>query len=235
MSASMGSLNLSTQERRIVVVTGTVLFLLLNFWLVWPRFQDWSKVKANISQSEKTLETYRAELARTNDYQLRMQRLEKAGSMVLPEDQQNRLISTILAQATRSRLATAGIRPVGRSGGAAVTNRFFEEQTVEVGINPTLDKDLVDFLVSMGSGDSMIRVKDLHLSPDLAHYKLQGKMQLVASFQKKPAPPPVEKTEKIEAPKAMTRTKTEPPGGATNAVRNNPSGVGRTNAPAIKK
>jgi hypothetical protein len=220
-----GSLNLSTQERRIVVITGTILFILLNFWLVWPRFKDWAKVQASIAATEETLRTYKGELARTNEHQIRLKKLETAGSQVLPEDQANKLIAVIQSQAVATGLVTAGIRPLGRPGANANTNRFFEEQTVEVGINPTDDNNLVAFLVAIGAGDSMIRVKDLQLRPDATQSKLQGRIQLVASFQKKVAPapaPPPPKNEKMDVPKSFTRAK---PDAAAPAAA-----PGRTNA-----
>ena len=236
MSTLFTSLNLSTQERRIIVVTGAVLFLLINFWLVWPRFKDWKKVQDGMASTLATLTAYQAELAKVNDNQARLKKLETAGSQVLPEDQANRLIADVQSQSVKSRLSAAGIRPLGRGAGSNVnTNRFFEEQTVEVGINPTADKDLVDFLVSIGTGASMIRVKDMQLRPDISQFKLQGKIQLVASFQKKTAAPEPAgpKVAKPDVPKSFTRVKSDSTGSVTNNVRVNPSAV-RTNPPAKK-
>ena len=60
-----------------------------------------------------------------------------------------------------------------------------KEQTVDLGVNPTGARELVDFLVAIGNSDLMVRVKDLTLNPDQGSYKLMGSMRLVASFQKK--------------------------------------------------
>ena len=228
MIATLGSFQLSTQERRIVVVTGTILFMLLNFWLVWPRFKDWKKAQTAIAASRQTLQAYQTELAKTNDYQVRLKKLENAGSQVPTPDQANTLIATVQLQATRSKLATAGIRPLGRAGSNVATNRFFEEQTIEVGISPTDDKDLIDFLVAMGTGDSMIRVKDMQLRPDNTQMKLQGKIQLVASFQKQPPSPTSTQTNSpAVAPAAgggrsFSRARSDPAGSVTNALRAQP-------------
>ncbi len=51
------------------------------------------------------------------------------------------------------------------------------------------------FLHALGSGDSMIRVRDMDLRPDPPRYRLNGTITLVASYQKKPrgtrpVPPP---------------------------------------------
>ena len=37
-------LNLRPQERRLVVIVGMVLFVLINWWFVWPFFGEWGKV-----------------------------------------------------------------------------------------------------------------------------------------------------------------------------------------------
>ncbi len=226
--SALGSFQLSTQERRVVVVTGTILFALLNLWLVWPRFKDWNKVRTAIATAEKTLDTYRAEFARTNDYQIRLQSLETAGSTVLPSDQSVHLVGTVQAQASRSKLNHTGIRALGRALSTTQTNRFFEEQTVEVGINPTDDKHLIDFLVAIGSGESMIRVKDLQLKPDPAQMKLQGKIQLVASFQKAaPEPggtnaPSAAGAPATNAPRSFSRAGADATRTTTNVSRANP-------------
>ena len=46
------------------------------------------------------------------------------------------------------------------------------------------DEQLVDFLYKLGSGASMIRVRDLELQPDAPHQHLTANIRLVASYQK---------------------------------------------------
>ena len=70
-------------------------------------------------------------------------------------------------------------------GSSSKPNEFFEEQTLRLGVNPTGDKELIDFLVAIGNSDLMVRVKELNLNPDQGGYKLMGSINLVASFQKK--------------------------------------------------
>ena len=81
------------------------------------------------------------------------------------------------------------------------------------------EKELVDFLYRLGSGNSLIRVRDMNLGTELpARQKLQGSLTLVESFQKKPvkvaaAPPPPKKTTPAPAkapPKAADKTKAAP-------------------------
>jgi len=56
---------------------------------------------------------------------------------------------------------------------------------------------LVNFLVSLTSTNSMIRVKDLSVKPDPASTRLDGHMTLVASYQRSPA---------VRTPPAATAT-----------------------------
>src|SRR5437016_14432692 len=92
------------------------------------------------------------------------------------------LIQRISAQARESKVNYSGINVMKN---ASKPNEFFEEQTLHLGVNPTGDKELVDFLVAIGNSDLMVRVKELNLNPDQGGYKLMGSMNLVASFQKK--------------------------------------------------
>src|SRR5262249_5402146 len=48
------------------------------------------------------------------------------------------------------------------------------------------EKQLVDFLYRISSGDSIIRVRSMSLRPEANHYQLNASITLVASYQKKP-------------------------------------------------
>jgi len=64
---------------------------------------------------------------------------------------------------------------------------FFIEQIQNINVLAT-DDQLVDFLYQLGSGASMIRVRDLELQPDQPRQHLNGNIKLVASYQKNPKP-----------------------------------------------
>jgi hypothetical protein len=64
---------------------------------------------------------------------------------------------------------------------------FFIEQAQNVNVLAD-DKQLVDFLYKLGSGGSLIRVRNLVLEPDTARQHLNAGIQLVASYQKNAAP-----------------------------------------------
>lgn len=207
MSSALDKLNLRPQERRLVVMAAAVLFVMLQFWLVWPHFKDWSQTKAGLEKARLTMETYQSELARTNEYRIKLEHLEAQGTGVLVEEQArfNVLISRIQAQAAQSKINAPSIRPVPKSANSK-TNEFFEEQILDLGVLPSGDEELVDFLVAIGTSDLMIRVKDMSLQPDGSRTKLTGSMELVASFQKKaPAKPAAAAT--VPKPAALTASK----------------------------
>jgi hypothetical protein len=195
MSQLLDKLNLRPQERRLVVASAVVLFVVLQFWFVRPYFAQWTQVRSGLSAARRSLETYRAELAKTNEYQLKLRELEgqNAGVLAADQAQPNILIRQVQDQLLRSKLGFIDLKPV-RSP-ASRTNQFFEEQPISLTVTPAGDDDLIDFMVAMGSSDLKIRIKDLKLDPDPTGTKLKGSMLLVANFQKAPAvklasPPP---------------------------------------------
>jgi hypothetical protein len=199
MSSVLDKLNLRPQERRLVVAATAILFVMLQFWLVWPRFKDWGDTRVALEKARRTLGTYRTELGRTNEYTQKLAQLQGQSAGVLTEEDAapNTLIRQIQDQVRQSNLNASGIRPMPK-GPASRTNEFFEEQTLDLGVSPTGAEELISFLVAIGSSDLMIRVKELTLSPDGPRHKLTGNMKLVASFQRKssatgasaPAPKP---------------------------------------------
>lgn len=188
MTQFLDKLNLRPQEKRLVVLGSAILFLVLNFWFVWPHASDLKSVQLRLEQGRRQLETFQTELGRTNDYALRLQELEGQAAGVLPEDQSNVLISQIQSQASKSGVSYGSIRPLPRSARAEPTE-FFEQQSLDLTLNPTGPAELIDFLISLASNDLMIRVKTLDLRADQSQTKLTGKMLLVASFHKNSTEP----------------------------------------------
>lgn len=181
MNSFLDKLNLSAQERRILVVFLTIAFVVLNALFVWPHFSDMGRVKRQLSAARDTVENYRKEIARVPSYRTRLEALEKQGEAVLAAEQALQLTRTVQNQAQLNGVAITATRPVTSTS----TNQFFDEQALSIDVTAT-DKELVDFLVALGSGNSMIRVRDMDLRPDPAQYRLLGKITVVASYQKKP-------------------------------------------------
>ncbi len=187
MSALLDKLNLRPQERRLVVMASAVLCVVLHFWFIHPYFKEWGQTKAALENAKKTLVTFGSVLAQTNDLQVKLEKLKGEGTGVLEQEaaQGTLLIRRVGEQARESKVNYAHIQVLQKSPGSSKSNEFFDEQTLDFALNPTGDKELVDFLVAIGNSDLMVRVKELNLSPDTGPYKLQGSMRLVASFQKK--------------------------------------------------
>ena len=187
MTTLLDKLNLRPQERRLVVMAVAVLAVVLHFWFIQPFFREWPQVKAQLDKARQTAKAYQAEIARTNEYQGKLLKLEQAQAGTLAVEQQlqvNVLIGRIQAQADQSKLAYGTTQPLPPSR-TGKTNEFFEEQAINLTVNPSGPQELVDFLYAIGSGDLMVRVKELSVNPDASGTKLMGSMRLVASFQKK--------------------------------------------------
>lgn len=180
--------NLRPQEKRLAVGALAVALVIVSALFVWPRAGDWRKALDALEKSRKTLQTYQAEIARIPGYQARLAELEGQGSAVLQEEQALQLLRTVQAQAQQQAVPITSTR-AGPPGVTTSTNTFFDEQTVIIGVNSG-EKELVGFLHALGSGNSMIRVRDMDLRPDPPRYRLIGSITLVASYQKKPKTTP---------------------------------------------
>ena len=178
------SLNLRPQEKRLLVVGLALAVAVLSALLVWPRLGEWRKALEALEKSRKTLQSYEAEIARIPTYEARLAELEGQGSAVLQEEQALQLLRTVQLQAQQHNVTITSTR-AGLAGPTTSTNAFFDEQTVQIGVN-TAEKELVQFLLALGSGGSLIRVRDMDLRPDPPRFRLNGTITLVASYQKKP-------------------------------------------------
>ncbi len=207
MKTLLDKLNLRPQERRLVVMAVAVLAVVLHFWFVQPYFKEWGQVNAELEKTGRTVKTYQAEIARTNEYEAKRLKLEIQGSS-LPAEQQAQpsiLSDKILEVAKQSGFNAGNMTPLGRS--RSKTNEFFEEQAINLIVNPSAPQELVDFLYAIGSGDLLVRVKELSVSPDGSQTKLMGSMKLVASFQKKTPAAPAPVKPGAAKPAALSSTK----------------------------
>jgi Tfp pilus assembly protein PilO len=173
--------SLRPQERRLVVGVGLVTFVVLNLWLVVPHFSDWQDVAQRREQAEKKLAKYTAEIAQMRTYEARIKELSNDAYQVPDEDRALHFQNEI-----QSKAAACGIILSGISHMTENTNKqFFLEKSITITAT-TKEKQLVDFLYELGSSNSMIRVRDLGLSPDPPRQQLRAQIKLVASYQKTP-------------------------------------------------
>ncbi len=170
--------HLRPMERRLAVGVMVVLILVLNFVFVWPHFSDWNRLKIRLKNAQATLASYQAAITQTPDYTTKVKALEGQGELVAPEDQAINFMRAINEQSKAS-----GVNINNYSRSTMRTNQFFMEQMQNINAIAT-DEQLVDFLYKLGSGASMVRVRDLELQPDNALQHLNANIRLVASYQK---------------------------------------------------
>lgn len=197
MKSFFDKLNLRPHERRWIVIVGLLLFLLVNYWFVWPLFNDWGQTAAEIKRKRTTLKRYQEEIGRESEYKRRLQELEKTGSQMLTDELQfQRLVQNTAAA---SGLQNVNIDARVRAGGGS-TNQFFQEQHLSLQFSSG-GKELVDFLVNLASENAMIRVREMNLKPDPSQTRLVANLVLVGNYQRKAAP---EKVASSAAPRKKT-------------------------------
>ena len=179
--------HLRPMERRLVVGVAVVLVLVLNAVFIWPHFADWGKLRGRLDDAHRKLKLYQAGIAQIPALAADVKKFESAGEFVAPEDQGINFMRAIQGQSAQS-----GVAIVNTSRQITHTNdAFFVEQVENINVLATEDQ-LVDFLYKLGSGASMIRVRDLELQPDPPHQRLNANIRLVASYTK--SPPPADKS-----------------------------------------
>jgi hypothetical protein len=171
--------NLRPFEKRLVVGVALALFVVFNLWFIVPLFGDWDLVRARLANAQSKLRTYNAEIQQSKKYQALVRQMEGEGYSVPAEDQ-----SLHFANEVQTREGLCGVSRISSSRILDRTNQFFIEKSQQ--LTYTLrEQQLVDFLVNLSAGNSMIRVRELALRPDPPHQNLSATVKLVASYQKK--------------------------------------------------
>lgn len=183
MKSFFDRLNLRPTERRLVVVVSLVLFVLFNMWFVWPYFDDWSEVAAQMQKSRDMHARFQAEIAKRGEYEKKRVELESTGSQMLSSELElQRLVQT---QAAAASLQITSTDPRQRATGAR-TNQFFQEQSLSIQFTSG-GKELVDFLVAIASGNQMVRVRELNVKPDPQGFRLVGNIVFIGNYQGRPS------------------------------------------------
>jgi len=176
---------LNPTERRFVVGVGVVFFLVINIVWVWPHFGDWSDTKGRMAAARTRLVTFEAGTNLIPDLKKQIDKYGQ-GKVVPQEDQALQFARLVQNQTTLFGIIPQNMvfRKESSSSGGATTNSFFVDQTATMSVDTT-EKQLVDFLYSLGAGsNSLIRVKVLSVQPDVSHQRLSARATLVASYQK---------------------------------------------------
>ena len=193
MTSYLDRLNLRPFEKRLVVGVGAVLFVVFNAWFVFPHFSDLAQAQERKADALKKLARWQVEVDQIPKYKAAINSLAE-GLEVPPEDQVNQFSRAIQAQQAQS-----GVNVTSTSRTTTRTNEFFLELAQTIGVQSG-EPQLVDFLFSLGAGNSLIRVRGLTLHPDPPRQALVANVTLVASYQKNPPKNPA-----VAAPAAAAR------------------------------
>lgn len=176
-----------------MLVGFVVLFLVLNWAFIWGRFSEWGVVNGDLEKVQREIRKYTAEIGRKKTYETHLKNLEASGAAIAveQENQGNKLQSAISTAASANGVTLDAIRVVPSLARGGVTNLFFDEVVMNAEIKAG-EKELVDFLYSLGTSVLMIRVRDVvNLRLDPANpSRLAATLSLAASFQKKNPTPP---------------------------------------------
>lgn len=202
-------LNLRPFERRLVVVVGIALFVAVQFFYIWPHFGDVGKLNGRRAMALKTLKEQQATIAETNRISTELAKLAGQGLDVPLGDQVVQLMRTVQTEASK-----AGVNIQNTSKPLTRTNEFFLEQSQQIS---TLSDEsaLLGFLYNLGSGSSLIRVRDLTVRPDQSRTRLTASIKLVASYQKSGRPAPAPRNA-AAADRPARSTTTAPPATSTS-------------------
>ena len=195
-------------EKRVVAGVTTGLFVVFNLWFVIPHFSDLGLMKTRIIKAEGLLLLRKTAIEQKPFYEAEIKKLQSEGQDVPAEEQALQFQRTVSDEEMR-----VGVNPVSTGRIMTRTNEFFLEQTQTINVQSG-EQPLVDFLFNLGSGGSLIRVRDLVLHPDpQTRQQLAGTVKLVASYQKNPSKAAVSapRTPPPRGTPASTSKSTTPP------------------------
>lgn len=182
MESFFDKLGLRPAERRMVVAVGVLLFFAVNIYAIWPHFKDWKLLRNEIQSAELTLKLYRKEAAKMTEYQAKEAALEVSGTAIPSADMALALLDGVQHKARSAGVTVITWNPSKESAGGE--SEFFEEHRLRIDFRSTDDEALLKFLVSLGIGDSVIRIRELSIRPETTKQSLMGSITMVASYQK---------------------------------------------------
>jgi Tfp pilus assembly protein PilO len=175
-------------ERRLVIGVGVVLILVVNYVYVWPHFSDWGRLTDRLDSARTRLTLYQTAVKQKPDLEKSVKHYQTEGQFVALADQAVNFMRSIQQQASASGFGIQDYSPsIMRTNDA-----FFVEQQQTIRFTAT-EEQIVDFLYKLGSGPSMVRVRDLELQPDSPHQRLNANIKLIANYQKNPTPATADK------------------------------------------
>ena len=189
--------NMSAGERRVVMFVAVVLIGVLA-WMAFDMIPKPEQTNVKINKINRDLKSWKVERFKVDSYNKQINELEGMSSAVVQEEQEVDMSRTI-----NKLEASSGIN-VSRQGRVNTeTNNFFIEKSMRIDFSGK-ENQIVDFLWKLGESDSLVRVSEMRVRPDKNRYKLEGWMELTASYQKNVIAPVVAVTLSAEEPKIDT-------------------------------
>jgi len=184
--------NMSAGERRVVMFVAVVLIGVLA-WMAFDMIPKPEQTNVKINKINRDLKSWKIERFKVDSYNKQINELEGMSSAVVQEEQEVDMSRTI-----NKLEASSGIN-VSRQGRVNTeTNNFFIEKSMRIDFSGK-ENQIVDFLWKLGESDSLVRVSEMRVRPDKNRYKLEGWMELTASYQKNVIAPVVAVTSSEEA------------------------------------
>ena len=175
---------MSAGERRIVMFVLVVLIGVLA-WMAFDMIPKPEQTNVKINKINRDLKSWIAERNKVGSYKEQINKLEGMSSAVVQEEQE-----VDMSRAINKLEASSGIN-VSRQGRVNTeTNNFFIEKSMRIDFSGK-ESQIVDFLWKLGESDSLVRVSEMRVRPDKNRYKLEGWMELTASYQKNVTAPVV--------------------------------------------
>ncbi len=173
---------LKPQERRWLIIIGCVVFVTMNYFFIWPQFSEWSRNTNRMNADKENMAKYAAELAHKGEYERKIRGIDPENQNIAQDDQ-----AVHFEQVFRDKAVENGVQIQSTSRPLTRTDDFTMEQheTIQV---LTGERNLVDYLYSLGSSGSSVRVESMSLRPlDLNRYQLHADLTIVESYFKSPS------------------------------------------------
>ena len=200
--------NMSAGERRVVMFVAVVLISVLA-WMAFDMIPKPEQTNFKINKINRDLKNWKVERFKVDSYKKQINELEGMSSAVVQEEQEVDMSRTI-----NKLEASSGIN-VSRQGRVNTeTNNFFIEKSMRIDFSGK-ENQIVDFLWKLGESESLVRVSEMRVRPDKNRYKLEGWMELTASYQKNVIAPVIAVTPsaqtKIDGTELTSESKTSKP------------------------
>jgi hypothetical protein len=172
---------LKPQERRWLIFIGVIVFATMNYLFIWPQFKEWSANRARMDAAQGNIAKYTAEIAHKPDYEHKIHTISPDEQNIAPEDQ-----AVHFEEGFREKAVENGVQIQSTSRPSTRMDDFTMEQRETLQVL-TGERNLVDYLYSLGSSGSSVRVESMSLRPvDLNRYQLHADLTLVESYFRNP-------------------------------------------------